>query len=87
MEISAVKTKIVASQRKAPMCSKICIYNKIIEQVHYFKYLGYYAMYKCEKYISEEILNYNRAVGIIIQVLKLNLVQIHTRIRVHRILA
>jgi hypothetical protein len=44
-------------------------------------------MYENEKDITEKILNYNRAIAIINQKFKPNLVKIHTRTRVYKILA
>jgi hypothetical protein len=39
-DIAAMKPKILAFQGKHFVCNKICIYNKVIEQPNYFKYLG-----------------------------------------------
>jgi len=44
MEISTVKTEIMAFHGKDPIHSEICIYNKVTEQVNCFKFLGYYIM-------------------------------------------
>jgi hypothetical protein len=61
-------------QGKYIICIKICIYNKVTEQV---KYLSYYITYESDKNITEKVKNYNRAMGVINQVFKPSLVQIH----------
>jgi hypothetical protein len=72
---------------KYPVRSKICIYDKIIEQVICFKYLEYYVTYKNEKDIAAKSTNFYSAMGVINQVFKPNLIRIHPRIRVYKILA
>ena len=42
LEISVTKTKIMAFVGKNHLRTKICLYNKPVEQVSSFKYLGYY---------------------------------------------
>jgi hypothetical protein len=87
VKISADKTKVMAFKGKEHIYSKICVYDKPIEQVSSFKYLGYNISY--EKYvdISTKILNYNRAMGIINHIFKPSLVQKHTRIKVYKTIA
>jgi hypothetical protein len=50
MEISSVKTKIMAFQRKDPIDNKIHIYNKVIEQVICSKCLSCYMTYENERH-------------------------------------
>jgi hypothetical protein len=70
-----------------PTHCNVCFYSKVLEQVNCFKCHGYSIRYKNEEDISEKILNYIRAMGIMNQIFKPNLVQMYTRIRVYRILA
>jgi hypothetical protein len=56
---------------------KICVYDKPIEQVSSFKYLGYNISYEKDVDISTKILNYNKVMGIINQISKPSLVQKH----------
>jgi hypothetical protein len=86
MNISTDKTKVMAFKRKEHIRSKICVYDKHIEQVPSFKYLGYIS-YEKDVDISTKILNYNRAMGIINQTFKPSLVQKHARIKVYKTLA
>jgi hypothetical protein len=67
--------------------NKICVYNKPIEQVSSFKYLGYKISYEEDVDISAKILNYNRTMGTINQIFKPSLVQKNTRIIVYKTLA
>jgi hypothetical protein len=69
------------------MIGKGNLYDKPIEQVSSFKYLGYNISYEKDIDISTEILNYNRAMGIINQILKPSFVQKHTRIKIYKTLA
>jgi hypothetical protein len=41
MKISTDKTKVVYFKWQEHIRNKICVYDKIIEQVSSFKYLGY----------------------------------------------
>jgi hypothetical protein len=41
MKISTDKAKVMAFKRKEHIRSKIWVYDKLIEQVYSFKYLGY----------------------------------------------
>jgi hypothetical protein len=59
MEISTEKTKIMAFQGKYPIQSKIYIYNKIMEQVNYFKYTRYYMVCENEKDVAGRFKNFN----------------------------
>jgi hypothetical protein len=72
----------MAFKGKEHIHSKICVYDKPIEQVSSFKYLGYNISYEKDIDISAKILNYNRAMGVINRTFKLSLVQKHTRIKV-----
>jgi hypothetical protein len=63
------------------------VYDKPIEQVSSFKYLGYNISYEKDVNISTEILNYNRAMGTINQIVNTYLVQKHTRIKIYKTLA
>jgi hypothetical protein len=67
MKISIDKTKEMAFKGKEHIRSKICVYNKRKEQVSSFKYLGYNISYEKDVDISTKILNYNRAMEIIIR--------------------
>jgi hypothetical protein len=67
----------MAFQGKDPIYSNTCIYNKVIKQVNCFIYLCYNIKYENENVIAEKILIYNRAVGIMNQMFKTNLVQKH----------
>lgn len=87
MEISTDKSKVMAFLGKEPVRSKICINNKIIEQVKNFSYLGYQISYEEEKDLNEKIIKFNRAMGIINQIFKPTLVQKHTRTRIYKTLA
>jgi hypothetical protein len=49
MSISIEKTKIMAFSGKVPARSKICINNKMLEQVNTFNYLGHTLSYVSEK--------------------------------------
>jgi hypothetical protein len=46
MKISIDKTKVLAFKGKEHIHSKICVYDKPIEQVSSFKYLGYNISYE-----------------------------------------
>jgi hypothetical protein len=46
MKISFDKTKLIAFKGKEHIRSKICVYDKPIEQVSSFKYLGYNISYE-----------------------------------------
>ncbi|KAJ4430310.1 hypothetical protein ANN_22523 [Periplaneta americana] len=66
--------------------SKICLYNKPVEQVSCFKYLGYHLSYEQEKDISTKLNYFNYATDIINNIFRPSLVQNHTRIKVYKIL-
>jgi hypothetical protein len=87
MNISTDKTKVMAFKGKEHIRNKIHVYDKPIEQVSSFKYLGYNISYEKDVDISAKILNYNRVMGIINQIFKPSLVQKHTRIKVYKTLA
>jgi hypothetical protein len=87
MKISTDKTKVMAFKGKKQIRSKICVYNKPIEQVSSLKYFGCNISYEKDINISTKIRNYNRAMGIINQIFKSSLVQKHTRIKVYKTLA
>jgi hypothetical protein len=72
------KTKVTTFKGKEDIHSKICVYDKPIEQVSSFTYIGYNISYEKNVVISTKILNYNRAMGIINQIFKPFLVQKHT---------
>jgi hypothetical protein len=76
----------VSFKGKEHIRSKICVYDKPIEQVSSFKYLGY-NIYEKNIDISIRILNYKRAVAIISQTFKPSLVQNHEWIKVYKTLA
>jgi hypothetical protein len=65
MKISTGKIKVIAFKGKERIRSKICVYDKPIEQVSLFKYLGYNISYEKDISLLTKILNYNRAMGII----------------------
>jgi hypothetical protein len=46
MEISTEKPKVMAFKGRTPIGSKICLNNKILEQVTKFKYLGHNISYR-----------------------------------------
>jgi hypothetical protein len=89
MKMFIDKTKVMYFKGKEHIGSKICVYDKPIQQVGIssFKYLGYNISYGKDIHISTKILNYNRVMRIINQIFKFSLVQKHTRIEVYRILA
>jgi hypothetical protein len=87
MKISTDKTKVMALKGKEHVRSKICVYDKPVEQVSSFKYLGYNISYEKDVDLSTKILNYNRAMGIINQIFKPSLVQKYTRIKIYKSLA
>ncbi|KAJ4438091.1 hypothetical protein ANN_14030 [Periplaneta americana] len=72
-DILSTGMKFGAAERtgKEPVRSKICINNKIIEQVKHFSYLGYQISYEEEKDLKEKIIKFNRAMGIINQTILL----------------
>jgi hypothetical protein len=55
----------MAFQDKEYIRSKICIENKISEQVNNFNYLGYNLIYKEEINIEKKLEKFNRALRII----------------------
>jgi hypothetical protein len=55
MSVYIEKTKIMAFSGKNPVRSKICINNKIFEQVNIFTYLGCILSYQGEKDIPSKI--------------------------------
>jgi hypothetical protein len=87
MKISTDKNQVMAFKGKEHIRSKICVYDKPIEQVSTFTYLGYNISNEKDVDISTKTLKYNRAMGIINQILKPYLVQKHTRIKIYTILA
>ncbi|KAJ4440460.1 hypothetical protein ANN_08601 [Periplaneta americana] len=87
MKISTDKSELMAFLGNEPVRSKICINNKIIEQIKNFSYLGYQISYEEEKDLNEKIIKFNRAMGIINQMFKPTLVQKHTRTRIYKTLA
>ena len=64
MEISTVKTKVMAFQGKMPIRSKICIGNSILEQVSSFKYLGYHLTYQAKQDIPQKIQSFNNVLRV-----------------------
>jgi hypothetical protein len=80
MKISIDKSRAISFKGKEHIRSKICVYDKPVEQVSSFKHLGYNISYEKDINISMKILNYNRAMGIINQIFKPSLVQTCTRI-------
>jgi hypothetical protein len=80
MKISIDKSKAMAFKGKEHIRSKICVYDKPIEQVSSFKHLHYKISYEKDINISTKIVNYDRAMGIINQIFKPSLVQKRTRI-------
>jgi hypothetical protein len=87
MEIYTVKTKRMAFQMKSPIHSRICIYSIVVEQVNCSYYPGYYITEVKATLFSMNIQNYIRAMGMINQMFKPNLVQMHTRIGVYKMKA
>jgi hypothetical protein len=73
----------MAFKGKEHVRSKICVYDKPIEQLSSFKYLGYNISHKRDIDVSTKLLNYNRVMRIN-QIFKLSLVQKHTRIKVYK---
>jgi hypothetical protein len=55
LEINIQKTKVMAFKGQEPVRSKVCINNKILEQVNTFNYLGYYLSYEEEKDLNMKI--------------------------------
>jgi hypothetical protein len=55
MSISTEKNKIMAFLGKNPVRNKICIYNKTLEQVNVFNYLGCTLSYEGEKDMPSKI--------------------------------
>jgi hypothetical protein len=87
LEINTENTKVMAFKGRKPVRSKICINNKILEQVNTFNYLGYYLSYEEEKYLNMKIKNFLKTTGIINQIFKPNIVSKCTRIKIYKILA
>jgi hypothetical protein len=72
---------------KDPVRSKICVNNKMLEQVNTFNYLGCTLSYEGEKDIPSKISKFVKTIGVINQVFKPSLVQQHTRLNIYRNLA
>jgi hypothetical protein len=87
LEINIEKTKVMAFKGRKPVRSKICINNKILEQVHTFSYLGYYLSFEEEKKLNMKITNFLKITDIINQIFKPNLVSKYTRSKIYKILA
>lgn len=87
MEISTDKTKILAFRGKDPIPSKICINNTILERVTCFNYLGYSLSLTEDADISNKVAKFLNIIGTINSVLKPNLVQKETRLKIYKTLA
>jgi hypothetical protein len=87
MKSNTGKSEVMAFKGRNPIQSKICLNNKIIEQVNMFKYLGYSLSYRGEIDIQAKITNFIKVTHIINSVLNLNPVERHTRLRVYNVLA
>jgi hypothetical protein len=70
-----------------PVRSKICINNKMLEQVKTFTYLGCTLSYEGEKDMPSKISKFVKTIGVINQVFKPSFVQKHTRLNIYRTLA
>jgi len=66
-------------QQIGSLCSKICVYNKLTEQVNCLKYLVYYITYENKKNYIKITLNISRTMEKLDQVLKPYVVQIQVR--------
>jgi hypothetical protein len=69
ISISIEKTKIMAFSGKDPVRNKICINNKMLEQVNTFNYLGCTLSYECEKDMPSKIYKFVKTIGVINQTL------------------
>jgi hypothetical protein len=69
--ISTTKTKVMASQGKYPIRSKIILNSKsIIEQVSNFNYLGCNVTYKYDEDLSYKLSKFQNMCGVIARTLK-----------------
>jgi hypothetical protein len=84
MSISTEKAKIIAFLGKNPVRSKICVNNKMLEQVNTFKYLGCSLSCEGEKDMPSKISKFAKTIRVINQVFKPSLVQQHTRLNIYR---
>jgi hypothetical protein len=87
MEISTTKTKIMAFQGKEHARSKMCIADRIFEQVNKFNYLGYNLTHKGGITIENKLEKFNRELRTIKQVFHPENVRKHTRLIAHKTLA
>jgi hypothetical protein len=76
----------MAFKGREPVRSKICIYNKTLQQVNAFSYLGYYLSYEEEKDLNMKIADFVKITGIINQMFKPNLVSEYAIITIYKIL-
>jgi hypothetical protein len=86
-EINTGETKIMASKGNESVRGKICIDNRILEQVNTVNCLQYNISYKEEMNLNMKITNFVRVVRIINQVSKPSLGSRHTRIQICKTLA
>ena len=70
MKISTQKTKVMAFHGKYPIRTKICIENKIIQQVSHSKYLGCDVRYDMDDDINQKCLKFQTICGAIRRTLK-----------------
>jgi hypothetical protein len=87
MEINTGKTKIMAFRGKIPVTCKICIDNRLLEQVNTFNYFGCNKSYEGEDDLNKKITNFVMIMGITDQIFKPSLVSRYTRIRIYKTLA
>jgi hypothetical protein len=87
MEISTIKTKIMAFQCKEHARSKMCIADIIFEQVNKFNYLGYNFTHNGGFAIENKLKKFNRELRTVNQVFHPENVRKHTRLTAHKTLA
>jgi hypothetical protein len=87
MSISIKKAKIMAFSGKDPVRSKICINNKMLEQINTFNYLGCTLSYEGEKDMPSKLSKFVKSIVVINVVFKPSLVHQHTRLNIYRTLA
>jgi hypothetical protein len=85
LEINIEETKVMAFKGREPVRSKICFYNKTLEQVNTFNYLGYYLSCEEEDDLNMKIRLFEN--NIINQIFKPNRVSKYTRSKIYKILA
>ena len=89
LDISINKSKVMDFIGNDPVPSKICINDQILERVNEFTVVISASNYLFleESDISDEIVKFNKPIGIFSSVMKPSLVQRHTRVCLFNILA